>query len=82
MGHIAAHDIALKEGLKSGTPQSYKEHINILCLMDMGWRGGGLAYRSDKRAMLIPIPVLGHVMKKAWGLYFKLYKLGKIPKVI
>lgn len=82
MGHIVAHDIALREGLKSGTPKSYKEHINILCLMDMGWRGGGLAYRSDNRAMLIPIPILGHAMKKTWGIYFRLYKLGKIPKII
>ncbi|AAC06939.1 NAD(P)/FAD-dependent oxidoreductase [Aquifex aeolicus] len=82
MGHITAHNIAVKEGKKSGELKSYKEHINILCLMDMGWRGGGFAYRSDKRAMLIPIPVLGHIMKKAWGVYYKLYKLGKIPKII
>jgi len=82
MGHIVAHNIAVREGKKTGELKSYKEHINILCLMDMGWRGGGLAYRSDKRAMLIPIPVLGHIMKKAWGVYYKLYKLGKIPKII
>ncbi|GAB6065508.1 FAD/NAD(P)-binding oxidoreductase [Aquifex pyrophilus] len=82
MGEIVAHNIAVREGRKKGELKSYKEHINILCLMDMGWRGGGLAYRSDKRAMLIPIPVLGHIMKKLWGVYFKLYKLGRIPKII
>jgi len=82
MGHIVAHNVAVRDGKKGGVLKSYKEHINILCLMDMGGRGAGLAYRSDKRALLIPIPVLGHIMKKAWGVYYKLYKLGKIPKII
>lgn len=86
-GHLAevmarnvAFNIALKEGLEKGEPKSYVEHINILCLMDMG-NGAGLAYRSDKKAMLIPLPVVGHWMKKAWGVYYKLSKLGKIPRL-
>lgn len=86
-GHLAevmarntAYNIALQEGLEKGQPKSYIEHINILCLMDMG-NGGGLAYRDDKRAMLLPLPVVGHWMKKGWGLYYKLSKLGKIPRL-
>ncbi|MCX7738771.1 MAG: FAD-dependent oxidoreductase [Hydrogenothermaceae bacterium] len=86
-GHLAevmarntAYNIALKEGLEKGEPKSYVEHINILCLMDMG-NGGGLAYRSNRRAMFIPLPVLGHWMKKGWGVYYKLSKLGKIPRL-
>lgn len=86
-GHLAevmarntAYNIALQEGLEKGKPKSYVEHINILCLMDMG-NGGGLAYRDDKRAMLLPLPIVGHWMKKGWGLYYKLSKLGKIPRL-
>ncbi|MEZ0323077.1 MAG: FAD-dependent oxidoreductase [Hydrogenothermaceae bacterium] len=86
-GHLAevmarnvAYNIALKEGLEKGEPKSYIEHINILCLMDMG-NGGGLAYRDDKRALLLPLPIVGHWMKKGWGLYYKLSKLGKIPRL-
>lgn len=86
-GHLAevmarntAYNIALQEGLVKGQPKSYIEHINILCLMDMG-NGAGLAYRDDKRAMLLPLPVVGHWMKKGWGIYYKLSKLGKIPRL-
>ncbi len=80
MGRITANNIAVKEGLKEGRVESYKHHINIMCLMDTG-DGGALAYRTDKHALLIPMPVIGHWMKKAWGIYYKLSKLGKIPRL-
>ncbi|WP_457644505.1 NAD(P)/FAD-dependent oxidoreductase [Persephonella sp.] len=80
MGRIIAHNLAVKEGLKEGELKSYKEHINILCLMDMG-DGGGLAYRSEKKAFLIPLPVIGHYLKKGWGIYYKLSKLGRLPRI-
>jgi sulfide:quinone oxidoreductase len=63
MARNTAYNIALKEGLEKGNPKTYIEHINILCLMDMG-NGGGLAYRNDKKAILIPLPIIGHWMKK------------------
>ncbi|WP_457636021.1 NAD(P)/FAD-dependent oxidoreductase [Persephonella sp.] len=81
MGMITAHNIAVKEGIKTGKLKGYKEHINIMCLMDTG-NGGALAYRSDSKAMLLPMPVIGHLMKKAWGVYYRLNKLGKVPKII
>ncbi|NPA54241.1 MAG: FAD-dependent oxidoreductase [Aquificae bacterium] len=80
MGRITANNIAVKEGIKEGRIESYKRHINIMCLMDTG-DGGALAYRSDTKALLIPLPIIGHWMKKAWGLYYKLSKLGKIPRL-
>ncbi|WP_457621428.1 NAD(P)/FAD-dependent oxidoreductase [Persephonella sp.] len=80
MGRIITHNLAVKEGLKEGKLKSYKEHINILCLMDMG-DGGGLAYRSEKKAFLIPLPVIGHYLKKGWGIYYKLSKLGRLPRI-
>ena len=86
-GHLAevmarntAYNIALIEGLTKGKPKDYISHINIMCLMDTG-NGGALAYRSDKKALLIPLFALGHLMKKGWGLYYKLSKLGKIPRL-
>ncbi len=86
-GHLAevmarntAFNIALQEGIEKGEPKSYVDHINIMCLMDMG-NGGGFAYRDDKKAILLPLPIIGHWMKKAWGIYYKLSKLGKIPRL-
>jgi len=81
MAHNTAFNIALKEGLEKGKPKEYLDHINILCLMDTG-DGGALAYRDDKKAVLIPMPILGHIGKKLWGVYYKLYKTGKIPKIL
>jgi len=59
---------------------SYKEHLNILCVMDTG-DGAAFVYRSDKRGMMIPMPVVGHWMKKGWGWYYKNSKLNKIPRL-
>jgi sulfide:quinone oxidoreductase len=85
-GHIAevmarntAHNIA---EIEKGTNnfKGYGEHINILCVMDSG-DGASLVYRDDKRAMMIPMPIVGHWLKKGWGKYYKLSKLNKIPRI-
>lgn len=60
--------------------KSYMEHLNILCVMDTG-NGAAFVYRSNKSAKMIPLPVVGHWMKKGWGWYCKNSKLGKIPRV-
>ncbi|MEA1880687.1 MAG: FAD-dependent oxidoreductase [Campylobacterota bacterium] len=60
--------------------QSYLEHLNILCVMDTG-NGAAFVYRSDKSAKMIPMPLVGHWMKKAWGWYCRHSKLGKIPRI-
>jgi len=61
--------------------KSYKEHINILCLMDSG-DGASLIYRDEKRAFMIPLPIIGHYIKKLWGTYSRLSKLGKVPRIL
>jgi len=43
--------------------------------------GQHLYTRSNKSAKMIPLPVVGHWMKKGWGWYCKNSKLGKIPRV-
>ena len=81
MARICAYNIALREGIIKGTPKSYKEHLSIICLMDMGSKGAGFVYRDDKRAIFLPMPIVGHYFKKLWGEHFKLVKLKKIPKL-
>lgn len=85
-GHIAevmarnlAHNI--KEEDEGGNNfKGYSAHINILCVMDTG-NGASFIYRDSKKAYMIPLPIIGHWLKKGWGAYFKLSKLGKIPRL-
>lgn len=60
--------------------RGYQEHLNILCIMDSG-NGASFVYRDSKKSMMIPMPVFGHWVKKAWGAYYKLSKLNKIPRI-
>jgi len=60
--------------------KGYIEHINIICVMDSG-NGAGFAFRDDKKSFLIPMPIFGHWVKRGWGQYCKLSKLGKIPRI-
>ncbi|MEY3090305.1 MAG: hypothetical protein RL113_621 [Pseudomonadota bacterium] len=60
--------------------ESYMSHLNILCVMDTG-NGAAFVYRSDTNARMIPLPVVGHWMKKMWGWYCRYSKLGKIPRL-
>ena len=85
-GHIAevmarnvAHNIKVKESHK-GAQKGYAEHLNILCVMDSG-DGAAFVYRDDKKAAMIPMPLFGHWLKKGWGKYCRLSKLGRIPRI-
>ncbi len=60
--------------------ESYMDHLNILCVMDTG-NGAAFVYRSNSTAKMIPMPVIGHWMKKGWGWYCRNSKLGKIPRL-
>jgi len=85
-GHIAevmarnvAHNIKVKESGK-GEKKGYQEHLNILCVMDSG-DSAAFVYRDDKKAAMIPMPYFGHWLKKGWGKYCRLSKLGRIPRI-
>lgn len=80
MARNAAHNAAIDQGLKTGEKKGYKDHLNILCVMDMG-NGAGFVYRDHKTAKLIPMPIVGHWMKILWGWYYKLSKMGYIPRI-
>lgn len=79
MGRNTAHNILHKE---QGTAnfKGYQEELNILCVMDTG-DGAAFVFRDDKKSFLLPMPVVGHWMKKGWGTYSKLTKVGKFPRL-
>ncbi|MDD3769743.1 MAG: FAD-dependent oxidoreductase [Sulfuricurvum sp.] len=80
MARNAAHNSAVSFGLKNEPKKTYHGHLNILCLMDMG-NGAGFVYRDDAKARLIPMPLVGHWLKMGWGWYYKLSKMGYIPRL-
>ena len=80
MARNAAHNSAINMELKTGEKKGYKDHLNILCVMDMG-NGAGFVYRDDTKALLIPMPIIGHWLKIGWGWYYKLSKMGYIPRI-
>ncbi len=71
-GKIAAYNI--DQEIKGGSKRKdYISHVNILCIMDTG-DGAAIVYRKGSKNMVIPLPIVGHWLKKAWGVYFKLSK--------
>lgn len=79
MGRNTAHNIVSKEQGKADF-KGYQEELNILCVMDTG-DGAAFVFRDDKKSFLIPMPIVGHWMKKGWGTYSKLTKVGKFPRL-
>ena len=85
-GHVAevmAKNVAyniFQHAQNIDSKRGYIHHLNILCVMDTG-NGAAFVYRDDKRGKMIPLPVIGHWLKKGWGWYCKNSKLGKIPRL-
>ncbi|WP_292657128.1 FAD-dependent oxidoreductase [Nitratifractor sp.] len=85
-GHIAevmARNVAFNiDAMAKGKEErkGYLEHLNILCVMDSG-DGAAFVYRNHKGGKMIPLPVIGHWLKKGWGWYCRNSKLGKIPRI-
>jgi sulfide:quinone oxidoreductase len=79
MGRNAAFNIIENEQGNKGK-KGYQEHLSILCVMDTG-NGAAFIFRNGKKAFMIPMPILGHWMKKGWGIYSRLTKLGKFPRL-
>jgi len=76
--NVATNISAITEG---NTPtEEYLHHLNILCVMD-GGNGASFVFRNDKGGKMIPLPIVGHWLKKGWGWYCRNSKLGKIPRI-
>ncbi len=79
MGRVAAHNIIVSEkGFDKR--ESYLHHVTIMCLLDTG-NGGMLVYRTAKRSLVIPLPVVGHWMKQAWGAYARVTKAHRVARL-
>jgi len=85
-GHVAevmARNVAyniFQHAQKIDSKKGYLKHINILCVMDTG-NGAAFVHRDDKGGKMIPMPIVGHWMKKGWGWYCRNSKLSKIPRI-
>ncbi len=86
-GHVAevmAQNVAyniFQHSQNIDSKHSYMDELNILCVMDTG-NGAAFVYRSNKGGVMIPMPVVGHWLKKGWGWYCKQTKLGKFPRIL
>jgi sulfide:quinone oxidoreductase len=79
MGRNAAYNILeIEKG--SSKRKGYQEHLNILCVMDTG-NGAAFVFRNGTKAFMIPMPIVGHWMKKGWGVYSRLSKTGQFPRL-
>jgi sulfide:quinone oxidoreductase len=75
---MAANVLATEEGRP--TRESYLPHVGITCLLDMG-NGAAYVHRDARKEQVIPLPVIGHWAKKAWGAYFKASKRKLLPRL-
>ena len=79
MGRNAAYNI-IQADKGSSKRKGYQEHLNILCVMDTG-NGAAFVFRNGKKAVMIPMPLVGHWLKNGWGIYSRLSKIGKFPRL-
>jgi sulfide:quinone oxidoreductase len=79
MARVAAANVV---AATAGDPhrESYLPHVGITCLLDMG-NGAAYVHRDAKTERMIPLPVVGHWMKKGWGAYFKASKRRQVPRL-
>lgn len=79
MADVAAYNIhhRIKGSEKRKT---YHNHLNIVCVMDSG-DGAAFVYRKSDFDIILPLPIVGHWLKQAWGFYYKNTKLKNIPRV-
>ncbi len=63
-----------------GKRKSYWEHLNIICVMDSG-DGAAFIKRTRTKELIVPLPIIGHWLKKGWGFYYKNSKLKRIPRI-
>ena len=79
MARVVASNI---KALEAGRPgrESYLPHLGITCLLDTG-NGAAYVHRDDEKERMIPLPVVGHWMKEAWGGYYKASKRRRVPRL-
>jgi sulfide:quinone oxidoreductase len=79
MARTAAANVAAAEAGRAGR-ESYLPHVGITCLMDTG-NGAAFVHRDERREWMIPLPLVGHWMKRGWGRYFALSRRRLVPRL-
>lgn len=79
MARVAAANITAMEAGRAER-ESYLPHVGITCLMDTG-DGAAYVHRDAAKETMIPLPVVGHWMKKGWGAYYKASKRRQVPRL-
>jgi len=79
MAHVGAYNL---HQMLQGKPKrlSYQDDLSILCIMDSG-DGAAFITRTNKGGTILPLPIVGHWLKRAWGFYFIHSKLKHIPRL-
>lgn len=63
-----------------GKRKSYWEKLHIICVMDSG-DGAAFVMRTSKKDFMIPMPVVGHWLKKGWGWYYRQSKMKRMFRI-
>ena len=79
MAKIAAFNIIETEK-GSSKRKGYQKHLSIICVMDTG-KGAAFILRNYTKAIIIPLPIVGHWMKLGRGKYARWSKLKLIPRL-
>ena len=79
MARVVASNV---QAIEASRPEreSYLPHLGITCLLDMG-NGAAYVHRDAAKEQLVPLPVVGHWLKRAWGAYYKASKRGQVPRI-
>lgn len=79
MARVVASNV---QALEAGRTEreSYLPHLGITCLLDMG-NGAAFIHRDGVKEQMVPLPVVGHWMKQAWGAYYKASKRKQVPRL-
>jgi sulfide:quinone oxidoreductase len=79
MARVVARNVrAVEEGRLERA--SYLPHLSITCLLDTG-NGAAYVHRDGRSETMVPLPVVGHWLKKGWGAYFKASKRRQVPRL-
>ena len=79
MADVSTYNVH-NELIGKGKRKSYWEKLHIVCVMDSG-DGAAFVVRNHKRDFIIPLPIIGHWLKKGWGFYYKNSKLKRMPRI-
>ncbi len=79
MADVASYNVH-HQIIGSGKSKSYVDKVSIICVMDTG-NGAAYVSRTTKKETMFMLPIVGHWLKKAWGMYFINSKLKRIPRI-